>query len=110
VQSFSSSTTGGVPDWHAPLAQPSAPLQASPSEQSEGTNSPRTQAFVAAPEQKATKSSSASASQSSSFPSQVASFDAGVPGAQLSCTEPLTQLVLPVAAHAPTPQFVLCEA
>jgi len=44
--------------------------------------------------------------QSSSTPSHVASSAAGVPGVQVSPSAPPVQLVLPVEAHAPTPQDV----
>jgi hypothetical protein len=44
--------------------------------------------------------------QSSSTLLQVASLAAGVPGVQLFCSAPATQLVAPAAAHAPTPQLV----
>jgi len=51
-------------------------------------------------------SSSVELSQSSSAPLQTESSAAGVPGAQLSTTEPLMQLVERVEAHAPTPHVV----
>ena len=54
-------------------------------------------------------SSSILPSQSLSIPSQVASLVAGVPAVQLSWTLPLTQEVVPVAAHWPKPQVVGCE-
>jgi hypothetical protein len=41
--------------------------------------------------------------------SQLTSLGAGVPGVQLLCTTPPLQLVLPVLAHAPTPQVVATE-
>jgi hypothetical protein len=53
-----------------------------------------------------TKSSSTWLSQSSSTLLQLASLAAGVPGVQLSTSEPLTQLVEPVEAQPPTPQVV----
>jgi hypothetical protein len=53
-----------------------------------------------------TKSSSTWLLQSSSTPLQVVSSTAGVPGVQLSSTEPLTQLVDPVEEQPPTPQVV----
>ena len=53
-----------------------------------------------------TYSSSVELSQSSSAPLQAESSAAGVPGAQLSTTAPLTQEVEPVEAQAPTPQDV----
>jgi hypothetical protein len=57
----------------------------------------------------ATKSSSAAPSQSSSRPLQTASSPAGVPGVHESTTDPDTQEVDPLAAHAPTPQLVGVE-
>jgi hypothetical protein len=61
---------------------------------------------AAVPEQLATKPSSMLPLQLSSLPSQAVSLAAGVPGAQLSWTVPLTQLVVPVRAQAPKPQIV----
>ncbi len=52
------------------------------------------------------KSSSASPSQSSSRPSQLASSAAGGVGAQSSPSTPPTQVSEPAAAHSPTPQLV----
>jgi hypothetical protein len=57
----------------------------------------------------ARKSSSAAPSQSSSKPLQTASSPAGVPGVHESTTDPDTQEVDPLAAHAPTPQLVGVE-
>ena len=56
-----------------------------------------------------TYSSSVELSQSSSAPLQAESSAAGVPGAQLSTTAPLTQEVEPVDAQPPTPQVVGTE-
>jgi hypothetical protein len=52
-----------------------------------------------------TKPSSVAPSQSSSTPLQP-STGAGTPGVQVSVTLPVAQVVVPVAAHAPTPQEV----
>jgi hypothetical protein len=52
------------------------------------------------------KSSSLVPSQSSSAPSQVASEAAGLPGVHVSPGVPATQVVIPVEAHAPTPQLL----
>jgi len=54
-------------------------------------------------------SSSVAPSQSSSEPLQVASLAAAVPAVHESTTDPLTQEVVPVDAHAPTPQEVAVE-
>jgi hypothetical protein len=54
-------------------------------------------------------SSSLWPSQSSSKPSQVGSLLAGVPGTQLSCSTPPTQLVAPTEPQPPVPQLVACE-
>jgi hypothetical protein len=56
-----------------------------------------------------TYSSSVAPSQSSSSPLQIESFAAGVPAVHESATEPLTQEVVPVDAHAPTPHEVAVE-
>jgi hypothetical protein len=52
--------------------------------------------------------SSAVPLQFSSMPLQVVSLAAGVPGVQLLCSTPLTHELVPVLAHAPTPQVVVC--
>jgi len=55
------------------------------------------------------KSSSTAPEQSSSNPLQVASSAAGVPAVHESAIDPLTHVVEPDDAHAPTPQDVEVE-
>jgi hypothetical protein len=90
------SLAAGAPGWHelttAPFTQvmpPNAPHAPTPHE-----------VGVVA------KSSSTLPLQSSSTPLQVASFAAGVPGVQELTSAPLTQLLAPTAAQAPTPHAV----
>jgi hypothetical protein len=113
---------GTKPSSATPLQFSSTPLQVA----SLGRGAPGVQLFVTAPPTQLVEPERAHAPmpqvmktdaycsslvplQLSSMPSHVASLGAGVPGVQLSCTAPPLQLVLPVLAHAPTPQLVDCD-
>jgi hypothetical protein len=95
-----------------PSQSASAPVGAPASQES--TTTPETQAVAPVAPHAPTPqlvavgayASSTSPSQSSSCPLQVASVPVGVPASQESTTAPETQLVAPVAPHAPTPQLV----
>src|SRR5690349_8587843 len=83
----------------------------------ESTSAPLTQAVTPSPAHtpvpqcvtEGVKSSSTKPSQSSSYPLHRSSSDDS-PGAHVSSTVPSTQLVAPVRAQTPRPQFVMMEA